>query len=155
MIGRSVAALGILALMGPAALQAQIGLASGAARIGLIARVPPRASIDGVSAARNTVQRGNLTEETVKVHLSANTGYRLVVVGTAPASSGTPATLWVRGESGRFEKVKPGAAITVIRARHGPAECEPEVTFHREGAESVEGLHFLPVRYEIRIDPAI
>ena len=157
MIGRGLVVMGILALMGPAALRAQVGLASGVARIALIARVLPRASIDGVSAARTTAHRGNLREETVKIRLSANTGYRLMVVGTAPVSTqaGTPATLWVRGESGRFEEVGPGASVTVIRGRHTVAESELEVTFRSEGSESVEGPHLIPVRYEVRIDPTI
>ncbi|HEY8195936.1 MAG TPA: hypothetical protein VIG04_03070 [Gemmatimonadales bacterium] len=151
-----LAALG-LALMGPAALQAQIGLASGTAHITLIARVPPRASINGVGSARETVRRGNLREETVTVRLSANTGYRLVVVGTAPASSpaGQSPRLWVRAESGRFEEVMPDAAVTVIRGRHAVAEWEPEVNFRSERPASGQGAAVLPVRYEIRIDPTI
>ena len=156
-IGRSLAAVGILAVAGPPLLQAQIGLASGAARIALIARVPPRASVDGVSPAQETVRRGTLREGSVKVRLSANTGYRLVVVGTAPVSSKTePASrLWVRAENGRFEELRSGAAVTVVRGQHAVAEWEPEVSFRSEASESLEGPHLLPVRYEVRIDPAI
>lgn len=157
MMGRRLAALGILAVAGPAILQAQVGLASGAAHIELIVRVPPRATISGVGSVRETARRGNWREETVKVRLAANTGYRLVVVGTAPVSSQAESSprLWVRAENGRFEEVRSGAAVTVIRGRHAVAEWEPEVSFRREAPESVEGPQALPVRYEVRIDPAI
>ena len=157
MIGRRLVALGILAVAGPAALQAQVGLASGAAHLTLIARVPSRASINGVSPTRETARRGTLREGTVKVRLSANTGYRLVVVGTAPVSSRTePASrLWVRAENGRFEELRSGAAVTVLRGHHAVAEWEAEVSFRSEASESIEGPQVLPVRYEVRIDPAI
>jgi hypothetical protein len=156
MIGRSLAALGILAVVGPAALQAQIGLASGSARIALIARVLPRVSVDGVSSARETARQGNVREETVTIRLSANTGYRLVAVGTAPPGSrvGPAPRLWVRTENGRFEEVRSGAVVTVVRSQHGVGECESEVSFRREAPESVESPQ-LPVRYEVRLEPTI
>lgn len=152
-----LATLGILALAGPADVRAQVGLASDAAHIALIARVAPRASITGVSPAQETVRRGNLREETVKVRLSANTGYRLMVVGTAPPSSkAEPAPrLWVQCENGGFEELRSGAAVTVLRGRHAIAGWEPEVRFRSERPESVDGPQVLPVRYEVRIDPAI
>ncbi|HWN18504.1 MAG TPA: hypothetical protein VNO19_06285 [Gemmatimonadales bacterium] len=157
LIGRSLAGLAILALIGPAALQAQIGLTSGSARIALIARVLPRVSVAGVSSAREIARQGNVREETVAVRLSANTGYRLVVIGTAPPDSqaGPAPRLWVRSENGRFEEVRSGAVVTVARSRHTVGESEPEVSFRREAPESVEGRQLLPVRYELRIDPTI
>lgn len=149
--GRGIVAVGLLVLAAPAPVQAQVGLASGAARITLVARVSPKASLGHVSPARETDRRGTVRDETVTVRLSANTGYRLVVVGTAPASS---PSLWVRVESGRFEEVRSGAAVTVIRGRHAVVEWEPELTFRSERSESA-GPHVIPVRYEVRIDPAI
>lgn len=156
-IGHRLAALGVLALAGPAALEAQAGLASGAAGIALIARVPPRASISGVSSRQQTVRQGTLREERVKIRLSANTGYRLVVVGTAPLGAKVePASrLWVRAEHGRFEEVSSGAAVTVGRGQDSVGEVESEVSFRGEASESVEGPRVLPVRYEVRLDPAI
>ena len=157
MIGRRLAALGILAVAGPATTQAQIGLASGGAQIALIARVAPGASINGISEIRETARQGTVSEGTVKVRLSANTGYRLVVVGTASVSSkAQPASrLWVRAENGRFEEVSSGAAVTVVRGQHAVAGWEPEVSFRSETPESVVGSDVLPVRYEIRVDPTI
>ena len=156
MIGRRLVALGILAVT-PSALQAQVGLASGAADIALIVRVAPRASISGVSSTEEPVRRDNLREETVKVRLAANTSYRLMVVGTAPPSSkAEPAPrLWVRSEKGSFEELRSGAAVTVLRGRHAVAGWEPEVSFRREGSKSVDRPQVLPVRYEVRIDPTI
>jgi hypothetical protein len=156
-VGRSLAALAILALIGPAALEAQIGLASGSARIELMARVLPRVSVDGARSVRETARQGNVREETVAIRLSANTGYRLVVVGTAPPGSqaGPAPRLWVRSESGRFEEVRSGAVVTVVRSQRAAGECESEVSFRREAPESVEGRQLLPVRYEVRIDPTI
>jgi hypothetical protein len=152
MIGRRLVTLVLLGLI-PAAVQAQVGLTSGGAQIALIARVAPGASFKGVSEIRETARQGTLSEGTVKVGLSANTGYRLVVVGTAPVSSkAEPASrLWVRAENGRFEEVSSGSAVTVVRGQHSVAGSEPEVSFRSEASES--GV--LPVRYEIRIDPTI
>ena len=155
---RSLASpLAILALLGPAAGHAQVGLASGSARIALIARVLPRVSVDGVSSARETARQGNVREETVTVRLSVNTGYRLVVVGTAPPGSqaGPAPQLWVRAENGRFEEVRSGAVVTVVRSQRAVGACESEVSFRREAPASVEGRQLLPVRYEVRIEPTI
>jgi hypothetical protein len=134
-------------------LQAQVGLGSGEGRIALIAQVAPRASMSETAFARATRHLGNVTEQTVTIRLSANTGYRLMVVGTASESvqSGTVSGLWVKTESGRFEKITSGAAVTVIRGQ-AVSEWEPQVTFRTEQAESMNAL---PVRYEVRIDPTI
>jgi hypothetical protein len=157
MIGRGIGALVMLTLARPAAVQAQAGLSSGVAHIALIARVAPRASIGGVGPTTETVRRGTLREGTVKVQLSANTGYRLVVVGTEPAKSdAAPSSrLWVRGENGQFEELRTGTAVTVVRGNHAPGGWQPEVNFRTEGAESAQGPQVLPVRYEVRIDPVI
>jgi len=165
MIGRRLVALGILAMAAPAALQAQVGLASGSARITLIARAAPRASVNGVSPfaplragpAQETARQGTLREGTVKVRLAANTGYRLVVVGTAPVSSNdqSASRLWVRAENGRFEELKSGTAVTVVRGHHADAASEPEVSFRSETSASGSHTDALPVRYEIRIEPTI
>ncbi len=68
-----------------------------------------------------------MREETVKVRLSANTGDRLMVVGTASLSSkAEPAPrLWVQSENGGFEELRSGAAVTVLRGCHAIAGWEP------------------------------
>lgn len=155
MHGRGIIAVGVLALGGAAPVQAQVGLASGAARITLVARVAPGASIVGVTPARSTAGPGGSRDETVGVRLSANSSYRLMVVGTAPASSpAEPARrLWVQAENGPFVEVRSGAAVTVARGRHAVAE-EAKVVFRSE-TESIADSQVLPVRYEVRIDPTI
>lgn len=156
MIGRGLVAFGIMAAAGPAALQAQVGLASGTARIALIVRVPPRASISGVSPAQETARQGTLSEGTVKVHLSANTAYRLVAVSTQPVGSAAgQSRLWVRAENGRFEELKSGAAVTVTRGHSSDGQSEPEMSFRSENSASAEVSQALPVRYEVRVDPTI
>jgi hypothetical protein len=97
-----------------------------------------------------------MREGTVKVELSANTGYRLVVVGTDPVrSEAASSRLWVRGENGQFEELRTGTAVTVVRGNHAVAGWQPEVQFRSEVTGSVEGQQVLPVRYEVRIDPVI
>ena len=157
MISLRLAALGVLAVAGPTTAEAQIGLTSGGAQIVMTARVGPGVSINGVSEIQETVRQGTLSEVTVKLRLSPNTGYRVVAVGTAQVSSkAQPASrLWVRAENGRFEEVSSGTAVTVVRGRHAVAGREPEVSFRSEASESVAGSNVLPVRYEIRIDPTI
>ena len=151
-----IVAVGVLALGDAAPLHAQVGLASGAARITLVGRVTPGASIVRVTPARETARRGGSRDETVGVRLSANTSYRLIVVGTGPASSrAEPARrLWVRAENGPFVEVRSGAAVTVARGRHAVAE-EARVVFRSAHSGSAQQLQVLPVRYELRIDPTI
>lgn len=154
MIGRRVATLAVLAVAAPATIQAQVGLASGGAQIALIARAVPGASISGVSPARETARQGSMIESSAKVRLTANTAYRLVVVGTAPVSSAA-SRLWVRAENGRFEELRSGAAVTVARGHHADAGSEPEVSFRSEASASGGRTDALPVRYEIRVEPTI
>ncbi|MEQ1354787.1 MAG: hypothetical protein ABLT11_12250, partial [Candidatus Acidiferrum sp.] len=154
-IGRNLVALGVLALTGPAGLKAQVGLASGLSTITLTAAVPPRASISSAGPARETARLGNLREDAVRLRLSANAGYRLVVVGTGVAGRAEPTPgLWVRVETGQFVEVRSGAAVTVIRGRHGVADSEHAVTFRRKESGQM-APPVLPVRYEVRIDPTI
>lgn len=154
-IGRNLVALSVLALTGPAGLQAQAGLASGLSTITLTAAVPPRASISSAGSARETARLGSLREEEVMVRLSANAAYKLVVVGTDVAGQAGPTPgLWVRVETGQFVEVRPGAVVTVIRGQHGVAYSQHPVTFRRERSGPMRP-HVYPVRYELRIDPTI
>jgi hypothetical protein len=81
MIGRRLAALGILALASPGVLQAQVGLVSGARRIALIARVEYRLPSGGGG----------------------------IIPVSSPTE--TASRLWVRVETGHFEEVRPGLAL--------------------------------------------
>lgn len=154
--GRGVIAFGVLVMGSASTLQAQIGLSSAPASITLLARAAPAASIVGVTPVRETARRGGTREETVGVRLSANTSYRLMVVGTGPASLPVkPASrVWVQAEGGPFVEVGAGAAVTVARGRHAAAE-EARVVFRSDHSGSAQQLRVLPVRYELRIDPTI
>ena len=154
--GIAIIAGGILTLGGAAPLQAQVGLVSGAARITLIARVAPGVSVATVTPAREIALRAGSMEQTVGIRLSVNTSYRLMVVGTGPASSPVqPARrVWVQAENGPFVEVRSGTAVTVARGRHTVAE-EARVVFRSEHSGSAQQLQVLPVRYELRIDPTI
>jgi hypothetical protein len=156
MIGRGLVAFGILGAAIPASLQAQVGLTSGAAQVALMVRAAPRASVNGVSPTQETARLGTLREGTIKVHLSANTAYRLVVVSTQPAGpTAGPSRLWVRAENGRFEELTSGAAVTVARGHHADGHSEPEMSFRSENSASGRPTELLPVRYEVRIEPTI
>jgi hypothetical protein len=144
----SLGTVALLALAGKAELQAQAGLSSGVARVALIARAAPHA---WMSPAGSGTTASDTKELAVKVHVSANTGYKLVAVGTAPSRN---ARLWVRDSGGEFRELTPGAAITVARDPHAAGEWLGEVRYRSERAR-IEAGHALPVRYEIRVDPAI
>src|SRR4051812_31075264 len=65
----------------PRQANAQVGLNSGLAQVALVVRVAPSAAIDFVGPARETGRQGTLREVSSTVKLSANSAYRLVVVG--------------------------------------------------------------------------
>ena len=154
MIGRRVALLVVLAGAGPATAQAQIGLTSAPVQVALIAWSSPRAAVSGVSAFRETARTGTSTEGTVTVSLSVNTGYRLVVVGTDPEGRRAAGSrVWVRADNGRFELISSGTRVTVLRGARGTGQ--PQVKFRTERADPDRTSVMLPVRYELRIDPAI
>ena len=110
-----------------------------------------------MSPAQETARHGSLSEGTVKVRLAANTGYRLVVVGTASLSSNdqSASRVWVRSANGRFEELESGTAVMVGWGHHADAASEPEVSFRSETSASGSHTDILPVRYEIRIEPTI
>jgi hypothetical protein len=142
--------MAILALAGGAELQAQVGISSRVSQVALIARVAPSASIrqEGPLVLRGTY--GGSKELSVKLQLSANAGYRLVALATAP-TSGAP--LLVLDALGEYRELTPGIAVTVARDHRGRGEWLGEVRFRSQAAE-VDGKA-LPVRYEIRVDPSI
>lgn len=142
---------GSVCLLAPQAVGAQVGLTSGMAQVALVARIAPRGSIQGVSAEREAARTGSFREASVKVRLSANTGYQLVVRGTAIPTS----RIWVRAASGEFQELTAGASVTVARDAHCAGQWEREVHYRIEAEESAPALNALPVRYEIAIDPVM
>jgi hypothetical protein len=138
----------------PGMLQAQVGLTSGLAQVELVARVAPRGSIEGVGPERETGRQGTLREMSVTVGLSANTGYRLVVLRTdaEALASGQAPLLWVRAVNGEFQALGADRPVVVSRERHAVGQSEREVRYEMEERES---WHSLPVRYEIVVDPTL
>ena len=144
---RTVVALGIVLAL-PGVAQSQVGIRSGVAQIALVAHIAPRGSIQGVSAERETGRMGSVREASVMVRVAANTGYQLVVRGTAAAAS----RIWVRGVNGEFQELTAGSSVTVARGTQTAGEWDREVQYR---IESAGDLNTLPVRYEIAINPTL
>lgn len=142
----------VAALVGAEPMVAQVGLGSNVAQVALRVRVAPRASIQGVGPTVRSSSEGFLTEASVKVRLSTNTGYRLVAVGL-PSSS--PSRVWVRSATGDFQELVSGASVTVARDSRTAGQVEREVSYRVESANGDNNIEALPVRYEVVITPTI
>lgn len=151
-VSRTLAAMVVAALAGTTPLAGQVGLGSNVAQVSLVVRVAPKASIQGVGPAVRSSSNGSVTEASVKVRLSTNTGYRLVAVGL-PSSRGS--RMWVRSSTGEFQELTPGASVTVARESRTAGQLEREVSYRIESAAGSEQAESLPVRYEVVINPAI
>jgi hypothetical protein len=150
-IYRGTAAWAVLALAGAPGLSAQVGLSSGVAQVSLVARIAPSAALQRVSPGLERTLSGTSKELSVSVSLLANSGYRLVVVGT---DRPTGIRLWVRSVNGMFLELANGTAVTVARDGRLAGARVREVSYRVEAAEP-DGMNLLPVRYEIRIDPTL
>jgi hypothetical protein len=146
-VARTLVILGVVLTL-PRVAQGQVGITSGLTQVALVAHVAPRGSIQGVSATRETGRVGGLRATSTTVHISANTGYRLVV-----KAAGAPASrIWVRAVNGEFQELTAGSSITVARGGHTAGLAEREVQYR---LESAGGETSLPVRYEIAISPQL
>jgi hypothetical protein len=152
-ISRGFTTIAVLALAISPELGAQVGLSSGPAQVALVAHIAPQAAIHEVSPTLASTRDGTTKDVSVSVRLSANTGYRLVVVGTTAPAAGS--RLWVRGMDGEFQELTAGSAVTVARDLRGAGEGEREVTYRIETSAPRGSTNGLPVRYEIRVEPAI
>jgi hypothetical protein len=92
-------------------------------------------------------------ELSVAVKLSANTAYRLLVVGSYRTGTGTERIL-VRAEDGEFRALEPGQPVTVARGSHTAGQALVEV-FYRIDADGTADAGTLPVRYEIAVAPTL
>jgi hypothetical protein len=129
--------LGVLA--GPGILEAQAGFAPSLAEVQLVARVAPRGTIESVGPEVETGRRGPLREVLVMVALSANTGYRLVVVRTdAPPvmPAGRAPQLWVRALDGKFQALDAGKPVVVARGGQTAGQWVREVGYKMEEGDS-------------------
>jgi hypothetical protein len=144
---RTVVALGVVLTL-PGVAESQVGISSGMAQIALVAHIAPRGSIQAVSAERETARTSTVREASVMVRVAANTGYQLVVRGTAVAAS----RVWVRSVNGEFQELTAGSSVTVARGMHAAGEWDREVQYR---IESAGDLSSLPVRYEIALNPQL
>jgi hypothetical protein len=149
---QTVALVGLLVLGSAQAAEGQVGLTSGMAQVTLVARIAPRGSIQAVGAQRETARQGTVREVSVTVGLSANTGYQLIVRGTAvPASR-----VWVRSATGEYQELTSGTSVTVARDTRCAGQWQREVQYRIETSDAAGSeLQNLPVRYEIAINPVM
>jgi hypothetical protein len=138
-----------LALMGPllgADLHAQVGLSSGVTRVSLVVRAPSRANMPRVSAYSEIGRRGDLREAAVRIHLLANSGYRLVARGNA----GSASRVWIHVADDDYQELIPGKSVTLPGARRGSSERE--IRYLTDGSTSSADL---PLHFELVVDPII
>ncbi|HEV2086082.1 MAG TPA: hypothetical protein VGR09_13475 [Gemmatimonadales bacterium] len=144
---RTLAVLGVVLAL-PGVAESQVGIPSGLVQVALVAHVAPRGSIQNVSAERETGRMGSVREALVTVRVAANTGYQLVVRGSAVAGS----RIWVRGVNGEFQELTAGSSVTVARGTRAAGQWDREVQYRIESAGDLKSL---PVRYEIAINPTL
>jgi hypothetical protein len=149
-VGRLLTTVTLLGLASAPRLEAQIGLSSRTVQVALVARVPVRASMPGVSSVMQTSRKDRVSEGSVTVRFTANTTYRLLVRGTDLHSS---SRVWIRSGPGDYTEVKAGQSVMVVHGEATGGLSEREVSYRIESAE--EGVTGLPLRYEVVIDPSI
>ena len=135
-----------LTSLGVADLQAQVGISSAMTQVSLVVRAHAHATMPGVSAHRVIGRRGDLREAAVRIHLRANSGYRLVARGHARSKS----RVWIHVSDDHYQELVPGRSVTLPGGSHGSSERE--VRYLTDGSTSVAEL---PVRFELVIDPVI
>jgi len=142
------------ALASAGALEAQVGLTSGLAQVVLVVRSAPRATIQSIGAPTEHPSSGSIREVSVRLRISANTAYRLMVIrsDTRGSASAQEAPVWVRAESGEFQALEPRSAVLIARGNHDAGERDLEVLYRLQTTDSAPAAT-LPVRYEIAIDP--
>jgi hypothetical protein len=140
----------------PAKVLAQVGLSSGPAQVLLVARSLPRGAVDSIGAASERRSTNILREVSVPVRISANTPYRLMAIRT-DVGNPDPKRVWVRDDKGDYQLLESHSPIPVARGRHASGARELEVLYRLE-VRDVDGVatgSFLPVRYELAINPQL
>ena len=127
-------------------LQAQIGISSDMTKVLLVVRTPAHAIIPGVSTHREVGRHGGLREAVVRIHLLANSRYRLV----ARTNAGAKSRVWIHLANDNFQELVPGGALTLPGSRHGSSVRE--VRYRTDGSSSLADL---PVRFDLLIDPVV
>ena len=138
----------------PGALPAQVGITSGFAQVALVARSAPRGAIKTIGPQSERSVGGAIRELSVRVQVSANTAYRLLVIrtGATNTASGHAAQLWVRAANGELTALESGHPVVVARGRHEAGERSHEIVYRLQAGDPAPAL---PVRYEIAISPQL
>ncbi len=139
-------ATALMTSLGGADLRAQVGISSSMTQVALVVRAPAHAVMPSVSAHREIGRRGDLREAAVRIHLLADSGYRLV----ARANAGATSRVWIHLADDHFQELVPGRSLTLPGLVYGSSERE--VRYLTDGRGS---LLELPVRFELVIDPVI
>jgi hypothetical protein len=128
-----------------------VGLTSGLGQVVLVARSAPRGSIDsvGLPVERDSKRAGREIAVTLKV--SANTPYRLSVVGNG-SKDAFYGGIEVRGLSGVFQPVGRGTSVLVGRGQ-GEAGTGRLTLLYRVANSASGPIPAPPVRYELAIAP--
>jgi hypothetical protein len=143
--------LGLALMAFPAGVQAQIGLGSGLAQVQLKATSPARAALHPSSPLPELVRLDADGGATVRLHLSANSAYRMVVHRTDDGSS---SRLLVRAADGAYHELRAGSPVVVQRGSRARGDAENSVRFRwAKSADPTPAV--LPVRYELVVDPTI
>jgi hypothetical protein len=145
----------VVALVVPGNVTAQVGLASNAAQVMLVARVAPRAMFDSVAAIQEEGRQGLLRDLSMTVGLAANAPHHLVV-RRADAAGGAVNRIWVRAAGGEFQLLEGDSGIVAVGELRGIAEeRRREIYFKVEVTDSVSPVEAMPVRYELVVDSGL
>jgi hypothetical protein len=135
----------------PAGVQAQIGLSSGPAQVALKVTSPARAALHPSGPLPEAIRLDGDGGATVRLHLSANSAYRMVVHRTDDDRS---SRLLVRAADGAYHELRAGSPVVVQRGLQARDNAENSVRFRWEKRADPAAL-VLPVRYELVVDPTI
>jgi hypothetical protein len=138
-----------MALLSPSVgtgLQAQVGLSSGVSQISLMVRAPSHAAMPAVSVHRQIGRRGDLREAALRIHLLANSSYRLVARGNV----GSTSRVWVQVANDDYQELIPGKSVALPGTRRGSSERE--IHYLTDGGTSSAEL---PLHFELVVDPII
>ena len=145
-VRKLLVAIALMTSLSGADLQAQVGISGAMTQVSLVVRAPSHANMPAASAYREMGRRGDLREAAVRIHLLANSGYRLVARGNAGATS----RVWIHLADDHYQELVPGSSVTLPGGGHGSSIRE--VRYLTDGSSS---LAELPVRFELLIDPVI
>ena len=148
---RIIALIGVAALCFSPAATAQVGLTSGLASVTLLARRSPEGALTTVGTARELSRHGSVREMLATVHITINSGYRLV----ARRSPGANARVWVKSMGGEFQELRSDSSVTVDRDGVGGGLREREIYFRVDGPGSSGSLGPLPVFYDLVVRPTL